>query len=112
MFSLQGEERRVIAMPSRDIEIRVPSADVDELRFLIARIIRRESYFRAILVQSRGQHVYRCPQKCGNPNAANKFRHCVRLGDYQGGACAECVWQSHGNRCGHSNAGDVHIEYL
>ncbi len=97
----------MVAMPSRDIEICVSAADLADLRNVAAHIVRRESYFRAILVQSRGTVVRRCPQKCGNPNASPKFRHCVRLRDYQAGACAECVWQSHGARCAHHSAGDV-----
>ncbi|KAI6351093.1 hypothetical protein MCOR25_010153 [Pyricularia grisea] len=106
-LAINQEEARVCAMPSRDIEIKISSSHPEEIRFLAARILRRESYFRAILVQSRGHNSRRCPQKCGNPNASPKFRHCVRLRDYQDGACGECVWQSHGARCAHSGSGSV-----
>ncbi|KAK0714104.1 hypothetical protein B0T26DRAFT_874062 [Lasiosphaeria miniovina] len=101
------DERRVVAMPSVDVEVRVLAADRASVHFLFARIIRRESYFRALLVQSRGTRVRPCPEKCGNPNASPKFRHCVRVPSFQGGAYAECVWQSHGSRCSHSNEGSM-----
>ncbi|KAK0718500.1 hypothetical protein B0T26DRAFT_752415 [Lasiosphaeria miniovina] len=107
MQRLKDDERRVVAMPSVDVEVRVLAADRASVHFLFARIIRRESYFRALLVQSRGTRVRPCPEKCGNPNASPKFRHCVRVPSFQGGAYAECVWQSHGSRCSHSNEGSM-----
>lgn len=66
-----------------------------------AKIIRRESYFRAVIVQSRGNVAGGCSQKCGRASTNRRFEACVRIDGYQGGACAECVWQSHGARCDH-----------
>ncbi|KAI6570827.1 hypothetical protein MCOR06_011854 [Pyricularia oryzae] len=87
-------ERAFAALPSRDIEIRVVTGSAKEIRHLFATIIRRESYYRAILIQSRGRIAVRCPSKCGNPNAFPKFRHCVRLPPYHNGACVKCIWQN------------------
>ncbi|KAK2021812.1 hypothetical protein LX32DRAFT_699127 [Colletotrichum zoysiae] len=46
------DERRVINMASHDIAIRFP--DNETVQSYVAKIIRREGYFRAVLVQSRG----------------------------------------------------------
>ncbi|KAH9427717.1 hypothetical protein MCOR02_011949 [Pyricularia oryzae] len=91
----------------RHLAINVATGSAEEIRHLFATIIRRESYFRAVLIQSRGRTAVRCPSKCGNANASPKFRHCVRLPPYQNGACAECVWQSRGAQCSHHHAGNV-----
>ncbi|KAI6479840.1 hypothetical protein MCOR11_011737, partial [Pyricularia oryzae] len=48
-------ERAFAALPSRDIEIRVATGSAKEIRHLFATIIRRENYYRAILIQSRGR---------------------------------------------------------
>ncbi|KAK6208351.1 hypothetical protein QIS74_00958 [Colletotrichum tabaci] len=102
-LSINEEEREVARMPSRDIEIRLPAGE--DVSFLLAKIIRREGYFRAVLVQSRGQAVNACPQKCGRGAGTLRFRACTRIATYQNGACAECVWQSHGARCQHYGRG-------
>ncbi|KAI6415038.1 hypothetical protein MCOR21_011527, partial [Pyricularia oryzae] len=87
-------KRAFAALPSRDIEIRVATGSAKKIRHLFATIIRRENYYRAVLIQSRGRTVIRYPSKCGNPNAFPKFRHCVRLPPYHNGAYAECIWQN------------------
>ncbi|KAI6498672.1 hypothetical protein MCOR11_003794 [Pyricularia oryzae] len=87
-------ERAFAALPSRDIEIRVATGSAEEIRHLFATIIRRESYYRVVLIQSRGRTAVRYPSKCGNSNAFPKFRHCVRLPPYHNGACVKCIWQN------------------
>jgi hypothetical protein len=76
-------------------------ADGDTMQEVWAKIVRREGYFRAVIIQSRGNVAGRCSQKCNNPRVTRRFESCVRLDGFCGGACAECVWQSHGRLCGH-----------
>ena len=89
------------AMPSHDVELRVAlNTNVQEF---IAKIIRRERYFRAVLVQSRGvRPAHDCQERCGRASRGTKpFVECRVLAGFQGGACAACVWQSHGIRYDH-----------
>lgn len=88
------------ALPSHDIVVELPlNTDLD---LWCAKAIRREGYFRAILVQSRGALVQACPQRCGRgAGGASPFTECRALATYQNGACGSCVWQSHGKRCEH-----------
>ncbi|PSR77835.1 hypothetical protein BD289DRAFT_137650 [Coniella lustricola] len=89
---MNTDEDRVIAMPSRNVEIRVSVNE--DLRRLTARILRREGYFRAILVHSRGHPSNSpCANKCARNNGV-PFSGCVRLPDFQDGACSACVWAS------------------
>ncbi|GJC83446.1 hypothetical protein ColLi_06284 [Colletotrichum liriopes] len=97
-LSINDEERNVINMPSRDIQVRI-TGNVNIQQF-IAGIIRRQGYFLAILVQSRGRAAIACGNKCAT-TANPRFQGCFRIPTFQGGACAECVWQSHGARCTH-----------
>ncbi|KAI6384198.1 hypothetical protein MCOR23_011803 [Pyricularia oryzae] len=106
-LAINDSERALAALPSRDIEIRVATGSAKEIRHLFATIIRRESYYRAVLIQSRGRTAVRCPSKCGNPNAFPKFRHCVRLPPYHNGACAKYIWQNRAAQCSHHHAGNV-----
>ncbi|GKT45154.1 LOW QUALITY PROTEIN: uncharacterized protein ColSpa_05335 [Colletotrichum spaethianum] len=52
-LAINDEERLIINMPSRDIEIRVTSNT--SVQQFVASIIRRQGYFLAVLVQSRGR---------------------------------------------------------
>ncbi|KAI6329602.1 hypothetical protein MCOR28_011800, partial [Pyricularia oryzae] len=54
-FAINDFERAFAALPSRDIEIRVVTGSAKEIRHLFATIIRRENYYRAVLIQSRGR---------------------------------------------------------
>ncbi|KLU82756.1 hypothetical protein MAPG_01825 [Magnaporthiopsis poae ATCC 64411] len=105
-LAINDEERRLLAMPSRDIEVRMDgnlgrgeAAVMD----MVARIVRRESYFRAVLIHSRGQPAAsRCANRCASLNSVPRFLECVRIPGFQGGACSSCIWQSHGSRCAHT----------
>ncbi|KAI1172689.1 hypothetical protein F4777DRAFT_601312 [Nemania sp. FL0916] len=100
-LAINDDESRVAALPSVDIEIRLrPGEDV---RALCAKIIRREGYFRAVLVQSRGQVSPACANKCGSERGGGTFpfRECRTLPGFQDGACGSCVWHSHGRKCTH-----------
>lgn len=67
--------------------------------------VRREGYFRALLVQSRGEVMPGCDQRCGCSGGSLPFLECVRVPDFQDGACGSCVWQSRGLRCDHPLGG-------
>ncbi|KAI0192096.1 hypothetical protein EV127DRAFT_492298 [Xylaria flabelliformis] len=98
---MNQEEGIVAAAPSVDIIFKVSAAD--NLADAQAKFVRREGYFRALLVQSRGTIVAApcadgprggCRSHNGSP-----FGTCRRVPNFQGGACAACVWRSHGARC-------------
>ncbi len=74
-------------MPSHDIIMRIERYEAARIHRFAANCFRRESYFRAILVQSRGVRVRRCLQRCGNDRTTPRFRECVRLNDYRDVAC-------------------------
>ncbi|GKT51603.1 uncharacterized protein ColSpa_11784 [Colletotrichum spaethianum] len=87
-LAINDEERLIINMPSRDIEIRVTSNT--SVQQFVASIIRRQGYFLAVLVQSRGRAAIACGNKCATTDSP-RFRQCTRIPTFQGGACAECV---------------------
>ncbi|KAI1345304.1 hypothetical protein F5Y01DRAFT_300875 [Xylaria sp. FL0043] len=102
---MNQEEGILAAAPSVDITFRVSRGD--NLADAQAKFVRREGYFRALLVQSRGA-VAAAPCAdgprggCRSHNGA-PFGACRRVPGFQGGACAACVWRSHGACC--SNRG-------
>jgi hypothetical protein len=88
------------ALPSHDVIVRVPLGT--DLRLFVAKIVRREGYFRALLVQSRGAvQATACAHRCGGGPGPTPFEECRTLPGYQGSACGSCIWQSHGIRCDH-----------
>ncbi|KAF1980265.1 hypothetical protein BU23DRAFT_625445 [Bimuria novae-zelandiae CBS 107.79] len=96
---VNDDEMALALAPSQDIVVLVPAGT--NLALFVAKIIRREGYFRAVLVQSRGVLRAGCPQRCGGGPGALPFVECRTVADFQGGACGSCVWQSRGARCGH-----------
>ncbi|KAI0859987.1 hypothetical protein F4860DRAFT_480591 [Xylaria cubensis] len=89
------------AAPSFDITFKVSSSD--NLADVQAKLIRREGYFRVLLVQSRGPIVaHACtdgPRSGCHISGGSPFGACRRVAGFQGGACGSCVWRSHGARC-------------
>lgn len=97
---VQDDEVRVAMMPSHDVAVLVPAGT--NFNLFIAKIVRREGYFRAVLVQSRGRLMATaCSQRCGGGPGAIPFEECRTVAGFQAGACGSCVWQSHGARCQH-----------
>ncbi|KAL2276569.1 hypothetical protein FJTKL_00808 [Diaporthe vaccinii] len=88
-IAINADERAVVARHSHDMRI---LCDINmRPSEVIGHIIRRPSYFHAMLIQSRGQDGGRCT-KCaqGDPNT-RRFEGCYRIPGFQGGACAGCV---------------------
>lgn len=95
---IKDDEAHVGALPSHDVVVELPAGT--DMRLWIAKLVRREGYFRALLVQSRGRLVGTpCRHRCGGNTGPSPFTECRRLAGFQGGACGSCVWQSHGARC-------------
>ncbi|KAH8749328.1 hypothetical protein F5883DRAFT_687911 [Diaporthe sp. PMI_573] len=83
-------ERRVAALPSQDVLLRASGNETH--MDIIAKILRREGYSRAILIQSRGQVQVRCVNRCARHERLElKFRECRTVNGFMGGACGECV---------------------
>ena len=60
----------------------------------------RASYINAILIQSRGRAVSQPCEACRRPRTGlRSFPECRRAIGHFGGACANCKWRDHGNRC-------------
>ncbi|KAI0421057.1 hypothetical protein F5X98DRAFT_329963 [Xylaria grammica] len=101
---MNSEEGIIAAAPSHDVLFRVARSDV--LADVQAKLIRREGYFRALLVQSRGVVVPVCREGarggCHHHGGA-PFFSCRHVPGFQGSACGACVWRSHGARCSHEN---------
>jgi hypothetical protein len=96
---VQATEDTLAALPSRDITVALP-LDVD-LRLWVAKVVRRQGYWLAVLVQSRGVQVANCGHRCSRAGGGVPFMECVRHAGTQGGACGACIWQSHGAQCEH-----------
>ncbi|KAL0938276.1 uncharacterized protein CTRU02_204886 [Colletotrichum truncatum] len=86
-LAINNDERNALALPSHDIEVRMTgNMSVQEF---VASIIRRSSYFIAIIIQSRGRTMPACASKCAT-SGSPRFREC----------------QSHGARCSHRGQED------
>jgi hypothetical protein len=96
----QPEELQVAQMPSHDVDVILPAGT--DLRLWVAKLIRREGYFRALLVQSRGVlQGTPCARRCGGNTGPSPFTDCRTVAGFQGDACGSCVWQSRGAQCNH-----------
>nr|XP_036574286.1 uncharacterized protein CTRU02_15765 [Colletotrichum truncatum]XP_036585437.1 uncharacterized protein CTRU02_04298 [Colletotrichum truncatum]KAF6780692.1 hypothetical protein CTRU02_15765 [Colletotrichum truncatum]KAF6795488.1 hypothetical protein CTRU02_04298 [Colletotrichum truncatum] len=85
-LAINNDERNALALPSHDIEVRMTgNMSVQEF---VASIIRRSSYFIAIIIQSRGRTMPACASKCAT-SGSPRFREC-----------------SHGARCSHRGQED------
>ncbi|PHH59628.1 hypothetical protein CDD81_2813 [Ophiocordyceps australis] len=70
------EEVYLALLLSHDVWIRVPREETT--MEVVRRILRRESYLRAVLVQSRGTPARSaCTNKCSR--SLHPFEHCVRI---------------------------------
>ncbi|RWA11937.1 hypothetical protein EKO27_g3183 [Xylaria grammica] len=99
---MNQEEGVIAGYPSNNIMFQVARSDV--LADVQAKLIRREGYFWAILVQSRGFVVPACRDGARGgclSHSGAPFTSCRRVPGFQGGACGACVWRSHGARCSH-----------
>ncbi|KAL5430874.1 hypothetical protein PMIN07_012586 [Paraphaeosphaeria minitans] len=98
-LAVDDEEARVAQMPSQDIVVQIPVGT--NLQRWAARVVRREGYWQAVLIQSRGQVQNEpCAHSCGTANAGNRvFLDCRAIPGYKSGSCGACVWKSHGARC-------------
>ncbi|KAF2965886.1 hypothetical protein GQX73_g7702 [Xylaria multiplex] len=79
-YLILDEEGTVAAAPSVDITFRVSASDV--LADVQAKLIRREGYFRAILVQSRGLMTPSCsdgPRGGCRHHVGAPFSGCCRV---------------------------------
>lgn len=90
-------ERDLLALPGTDIRLSVGD-DNTTATDVIAKIIRRDSYFLAVLVARAGHpKPVRCDHRCANRNFP--FDQCLAVVGQQHNACANCVWDSHAARC-------------
>lgn len=89
-------------MPLNDVRILV-DIGMGTTDLVVAKIIRRDSYFTALLIAAAGSVAAGdeiCKHSCGNLAAGTTtFASCVRVIRYQHGACANCIWKSHAAKC-------------
>lgn len=99
LTGLQDEELNALRRQSTNVHIRILAhEDIDRL---CTSIIRFPNRFRALIIASRGEIVDKCTNKCTNPSIW-RFPSCIVIPGFEGGACAECVWNSDGHNCGHN----------
>ena len=84
-------------MPSIDVDLKIPNGP-QNLRRLFAQIIRREGYFRALLIQSRGTVQANYSEKYVK-SSSYKFLDCRTIPSFYRSACTKCVWQLYSARC-------------
>ncbi|KAJ4413616.1 hypothetical protein N0V82_008438 [Gnomoniopsis sp. IMI 355080] len=95
-----SEETAISYLPLADVRLEV-AANMGNTQLILAKIVRRDSYFTALLVAAAGGiSNTECGHSCGNPaSSTHPFTECIRVANYQGGACATCIWKSHAARC-------------
>lgn len=89
-------QRAVADMPSIDIEVAVRMNE--STRRFTTKILTRQGYLNAILIESRGSRTEVCTQYANNLNRG-PFANCTRVQGRFFGACSNCEWRSHRRRC-------------
>jgi hypothetical protein len=89
-FFVQDTEDTLAALLSRDITV---SLDLNvDICLWVAKVVRCQGYWLAVLVQSRGVQVANCGYRCARAGGGVPFMECVRYAGTQGGACGACIW--------------------
>lgn len=90
-------ERDLLALPGTDIRLSASDSGTTAAA-VIAKILRRDSYFLAVLVARAGRpKAVRCEHRCRARNFP--FDQCLFVAGQQQNACANCIWDSYAARC-------------
>ena len=99
----QSKQRALWALPDRDIEAFAG-------RWQITNVVRRDSYFNATLIQSRGDRTAPPCTRCARNPGRGPFVHCVRAPGHFDGCCGNCKWPDYARQCSyHGRDGPVVI---
>ena len=86
--------RRLLALPGRNVSVVRGSITPQQID------THRPSYINAILIQSRGRAMGQPCEACRRSRTGPRpFPECHRAFGHFGGACANCKWRDHANRC-------------